>query len=175
MFFSLVNKIPFIECDTSKRKLLKIFIIGAVMYVILHYYMITKQNVMTNKIMKYLYYVVLIDLGIAYFLSKKNTAKNNTQQQNQYSPEQLKAIQMQRMLQLQQMQLQQAQQQLLQQEQPPQEEKSEHKGLFKKKEEKKEEEEEEQKEQAKETKKKVVEKSDTETCLPIYMGKNKSE
>ena len=91
------------ENDKSDRKILKIFVIGSVLYVLLHYYLYMNggSSSMIDKVKQYLYYVMGADFCIAYFLSsqKKSSDENNDETQG-YSPEELQRINYQQMEQM---------------------------------------------------------------------------
>lgn len=100
MVYTLISKLPFMENDKSDRKILKIFVIGSVLYVLLHYYLYMNggSSSMIDKVKQYLYYVMGADFCIAYFLSsqKKSSDENNDETQG-YSPEELQRINYQQM------------------------------------------------------------------------------
>jgi hypothetical protein len=75
MFYTITSKIPFIS---EKNNLLLIFIIGSIAYILLHYYLWSSQQLLiVNKLRPYLYYILLIDLSIAYYLLKSNIKASN--------------------------------------------------------------------------------------------------
>lgn len=183
MFFTLAGKIPQIDSDNSKRKILKIFIIGSVLYAMLHFYVYSAQKSMLfDNIKKYLYYIMVSDFALAYFLMKN---KKDDNQEEKYTPEEIKQIQYQQMCKMQMLhEAQQREQSSDENEQPPQ------KNLFKKKinsekknkeetKNKKEKESKESKEEkeskesnaSKKSAKKIKKQSDecSDTCIPVYV------
>jgi hypothetical protein len=193
MFYAIASKIPFIESDKSKRKILKIFIIGSVLYVLLHYYLYSSPiNGMLSTVKQYLYYLMFADFGIAYFLSSQSVQEENEEdsddgQLNEYTPEQIRAIQMEQMRRAQsyQMEMQRQQMAMMQQNNDGNNDEAvnSNKSPFVKKKEKdsvpvadkkSSEKEKSQEGVKKENEKKVVKKSEegTDTCIPVYMGKN---
>lgn len=122
MLYTLASQIPFIAPDNSNKKLLIIFIIGSVLYVLLHYYLYTSPaNDMLEQVKKYIYYVIPVDFGVAYFLMSRNKNKNNEEKKQEnpdgYSPEEIKMIEMEnvrRMQMAQQMEMQRRQQMAMQ-------------------------------------------------------------
>jgi hypothetical protein len=84
MFFSLASKLPFITSDNSDKKLLKVFVLGAVFYVMLHYYLFSgKRMEILDKFKNYIYYVMPIDLALAYFLCKTSIVEDKTKENNE--------------------------------------------------------------------------------------------
>jgi hypothetical protein len=78
MFYTLASRIPLISNSKSDGKFLKIFIIGSLAYILLHYYLYSGERwFLFEKLKTYLYYVMTIDLAIAYFLSKWNTPQED--------------------------------------------------------------------------------------------------
>lgn len=133
MFYTIASKIPFIS--GGKNGFLTIFILGSLAYVILHYYLWSSPQLdIVDKMKSYMYYLIFIDLAIAYFLSR-GYVSNDEQEEGGYSNEEKKEIEdsimelkksrqvdadtyRNRMLQMQQEQLAQAQyEQQLQQQQ----------------------------------------------------------
>ena len=73
MFYTLASRIPLISTSKSKKFLL-IFVVGSIAYVLLHYYLYSGERFdLLNKLRDYLYYIMALDLGVAYFLSKFST------------------------------------------------------------------------------------------------------
>ena len=71
MFYTLAG-ITFAQ-DNSRRKILKIFLAGSVLYVALHYYMYTSNseymnNAMMQRIKQIIYYLMAMDFIVAYYL-----------------------------------------------------------------------------------------------------------
>src|SRR3989344_591394 len=104
MFYTIISKIPFFANDSSKYKMLKIFIIGSVIYVILHYFLYSEMldNIsISEKLKQYLYYIMSFDIACAYMsLATPIPCENNNENyandandENGFSPEQIKAIQ----------------------------------------------------------------------------------
>jgi hypothetical protein len=90
MFFTIASKLPFIDGD---KKLVKMFIIGAILYTLLHYYLFSAPRMeLLDRYKQYLYYIMPFDFGIAYYLTKQSKSQD---EQNKYTPEQIKIMQMQ--------------------------------------------------------------------------------
>jgi hypothetical protein len=71
MFYIISSRIPIISSDKTNRKYFKLFVSGAVSYVLLHYYLNKEvRNGMVEKIRKYIYYVMIVDFAIACILLK---------------------------------------------------------------------------------------------------------
>lgn len=71
MFYTLISKIPLISGDRTNKKFFKIFIFGSIAYILLHYYLHSgKNNEIMEKIKAYLYYAMVVDLMMAYYLSR---------------------------------------------------------------------------------------------------------
>ena len=71
MFYIISSRIPLISSDKTNRKYFKLFVSGAVSYVLLHYYLNKEvMSGMVEKIRKYIYYVMCIDFAIACVLLK---------------------------------------------------------------------------------------------------------
>lgn len=114
MFFTLVGK-TIIKQITSPRDYLTIFLIGIVGYVILHWYLhVEKRNGVVEKIREYLYYAMVIDAIVAYFVLKyapinkqaDDSKEQNDEKEVEYTPEQkLFLIQKMREARLQQLKL----------------------------------------------------------------------
>jgi hypothetical protein len=80
MFFTLASRIPLISGDKSSKKFFKIFIIGSIAYILLHYYLYSGERfAFLEKIKSYLYYVMVIDLIVAYFLSKSSSSEEENE------------------------------------------------------------------------------------------------
>lgn len=73
MFYTLVSKLPIISNDKSDKKFFKIFLLGSVLYILLHYFLhLKKRNEIVEKIKKYIYYVIGLDLMFAFFMSRRS-------------------------------------------------------------------------------------------------------
>ena len=99
MFFTIISKVPIIADDNSSSKMFKIFVIGAILYILLHYYLfIGDRGEIINKYKNYIYYVMGIDFAIAYALSimsssndeeeEEDDEKKQKNNQNEPTPEQ---------------------------------------------------------------------------------------
>ncbi|ATZ80890.1 hypothetical protein BMW23_0844 [Bodo saltans virus] len=99
MFYTLISRLPFITNDNSDTKLLKIFVLGSVIYILVHYYLFSQdRGDMLNIVKPYLYYAMAADLGIAYALTKLfGSSDESPQIGDGYSQEQLQEIQQQQM------------------------------------------------------------------------------
>jgi hypothetical protein len=59
-----------IASDKTPRKLFKLFLIGSVLYIVLHYYLYSAdRGEMLSKVRSYLYYAMAVDILVAYSLS----------------------------------------------------------------------------------------------------------
>jgi hypothetical protein len=66
MFYTLSSRSSLITGDSSSRKYFRIFLVGTVMYILLHYYLHTKElGFITEKLQHYLYYIMASDYLIA--------------------------------------------------------------------------------------------------------------
>ena len=45
MFFTIISRLPIINTDTTNRKYFKMFIAGAVLYIVLHYYLFSNSKI----------------------------------------------------------------------------------------------------------------------------------
>ena len=69
MFYTILSKLPVIQ--DSNKKILMIFILGSLFYVLLSYYLYSdKRSDMIEKFKPYFYYLMVVDFGLAYFLTK---------------------------------------------------------------------------------------------------------
>lgn len=76
MFYTIISNLPFIKSDTGSRKILKIFIIGSILYALLHYFLFQQEQIfILEQFKKYLYYMIAIDFGIAAFISSQPIEK----------------------------------------------------------------------------------------------------
>lgn len=91
MFYTLVSRIPMIS-NFKTNKFLIVFILGSLAYIVLHYYLFSGKNYdIVDTIRGYIYYVITIDLIIAWFLTRMTTDNscdddepdNYTQEQRQ--------------------------------------------------------------------------------------------
>ncbi len=99
MFYTLASRLPYIVNDNSNSKFLKIFILGSVLYVLLHYYLFSaNRGDMMNMVKQYLYYAMVADLGIAYALIKLFGGTSEQVNKNEYSKDEMEEIQKQMQL-----------------------------------------------------------------------------
>jgi hypothetical protein len=92
MFYTILSRIPQISTHTSERKYLIIFILGSIVYTVLHYYLYSHTDFL-NNVKKYLYYVMGIDFAIAYCLTKYYSTSNEPETDDgSYSDEQRQLI-----------------------------------------------------------------------------------
>jgi hypothetical protein len=85
MFYTIISRIPQVYNNNNKNKLAYIFIIGSVVYVILHYYLFTINNNLTiDKLKMYIYYAILFDFIclLTMFYFKKNNISNDNNNNN---------------------------------------------------------------------------------------------
>lgn len=96
MIYTIISRLPFIANDNSGNKILKIFVIGSVLYIILNYYVQiqTNDNNIINTLKQWFYYAMAADFAIAYISSYLFPGQEQeTTQKQKYSPEQIKEIQ----------------------------------------------------------------------------------
>jgi len=82
MFYTITSRLPFILSDNTPRKLFKIFLIGSICYIILHYFLYLKvEGNILLKLRQYIYYIMGADFVLAYLLGKlwKSSNKYNNQ------------------------------------------------------------------------------------------------
>ena len=96
MFYTLISQTPFINNDISSKKILKLFLIGSVLYILLHYYLFSAPRGFLDKYKRYIYYVMAIDFVTAYILTsifgnsaekeyaKQVAMRNKLQQQEEF-------------------------------------------------------------------------------------------
>ena len=76
MFFTLLSKILF--KSTNRRSYFYLFVSGAILYIILHYYLnCAERGALLQKLNSYLYYVMTIDFVIGCYLVKGKEEKSN--------------------------------------------------------------------------------------------------
>ena len=69
MFYTLATRIPILSGQSNN--FLTIFIVGSVGYKLLHYYLFSgEHNALLEKLKSYLYYLMVVDLIVAYLVSK---------------------------------------------------------------------------------------------------------
>jgi hypothetical protein len=126
MFYTIVSRIPFILNDKSNSKLLKIFILGSVLYILLHYWLNrNSRGSLIDKYKGYLYYIMMVDFTVSYFLLKLSkpiveTNEEEEEEENSIKQKQLLLNQMQQYKQMEEMQkLQQLQAQQSQDKETP--------------------------------------------------------
>jgi len=98
MFYTITSKIPFIENDNSKTKIIKLFAIGSIMYVMVHYYI--NSNPMPDiveKYRKYFYALMVVDLAIAWFMISRNNQQSE-EDDDEPTPEEIQMMQQQQMM-----------------------------------------------------------------------------
>lgn len=78
MLYTIVSRIPVFVNDKSSRKYAKIFMIGAICYIIIHYLLFSFcKGELANKLKNYIYYIIIVDAGIAYLLDKVLSVTDN--------------------------------------------------------------------------------------------------
>jgi len=71
MFYIISSRIPLISSDKTERKYFKLFIVGSLLYVALHYYLNNEiRTGIPEKLRKYIYYIMGVDYSIACILLK---------------------------------------------------------------------------------------------------------
>ena len=130
MFYTLASRVPLIS-NSSNRKFFKIFLIGSIIYILLHYYLyLSERWFVLEKLKPYLYYVMVVDLAVAYFMIKWNNSSEydldeDKQSESGYTKDQKMEIEknLQELRKMQSTQVEQHRQKLL-----PSQEMSEHLG-----------------------------------------------
>ena len=134
MFYIIASRLPLVYSDSTKRKYLKLFILGSIIYLCVHYYLFLEiRTGLLENIKSKLYYVMMIDFGISLiltrFLSKPKVIDEEEDDENMVElqdsqdkllielEERKKYLAMQQQLQAQQQLQLQAQQQQQQQQQ----------------------------------------------------------
>jgi hypothetical protein len=71
MFYIIASRIPLVYSDTTNRKFLKIFILGSLLYIFIHYYLhLEVRSGIIDKIKSKLLFVMAGDFAIACTLAK---------------------------------------------------------------------------------------------------------
>jgi hypothetical protein len=71
MFYIIASRIPLVYSDTTNRKFLKIFILGSLLYICIHYYLhLEVRSGIIDKIKSKLLFVMAGDFAIACALAK---------------------------------------------------------------------------------------------------------
>ena len=71
MFYIIASRIPLVYSDTTNRKFLKIFILGSLLYICIHYYLhLEVRSGIIDKIKSKLLFVMAGDFAIACTLAK---------------------------------------------------------------------------------------------------------
>lgn len=74
MFYTLASRIPLVSGDKTSKNFLKVFIVGSILYVYVHYYLYSGERwYVLEKLKSYLYYVMILDFIITYIIMKWNT------------------------------------------------------------------------------------------------------
>lgn len=77
MFFTIISRIPALASEDT-NKFLKIFIIGAVLYLLCHYYLFSMEATgLLVNVKKYYYYLMGADFVIAYLATTFLTSKKD--------------------------------------------------------------------------------------------------
>ena len=88
MFYTLISKLV----SRESLSLFKVFLFGSILYILLHYYLYSFNTItFLDQYKSYLYYVVLLDLGVSYYMiksSKHSSHKSsNEDSEKKYSKE----------------------------------------------------------------------------------------
>jgi hypothetical protein len=71
MLYTIISRIPVFVNDKTSKKYAKIFMIGAICYIIIHYLLFAFcKGDLAGKLKNYIYYIIIVDAGIAYLLDK---------------------------------------------------------------------------------------------------------
>lgn len=91
MFYTLVTKM--LVTKNKRNSFLKIFIIGSIAYILLHHYFYSvSRGELADKIKKYIYYLMMIDLAIAFLLYKWFSPTEPEEKNSVYSDDQANSI-----------------------------------------------------------------------------------
>jgi hypothetical protein len=78
MFYTIVSRIPYI-ISTNSKKFFKIFLLGSILYILVHYYLFSGvYNAVFEAIKHYLYYIMGADLIVAFIWSKLSRKSPDT-------------------------------------------------------------------------------------------------
>jgi len=79
MFFTIISRIPFFLDNQTNKKYLYIYVIGAICYLIVHFYLFSCcTGQIATKIKSFIYYIIICDLVIAFLLDKILNRDKNT-------------------------------------------------------------------------------------------------
>lgn len=71
MFYIIATRLPLVYSDTTNRKYLKLFVLGSIIYLCVHYYLFLEERTgLLNKVKSKLYYVMIADFAVAMVLTK---------------------------------------------------------------------------------------------------------
>ena len=84
MFYTIISRLPVITQDKSDKKFFKIFLTGSIIYILLHHYLYSMNKItFLDQFKGYLYYAMIVDLFVAYFLTKNlNDSENNDNEES---------------------------------------------------------------------------------------------
>lgn len=86
MFYTLISKLPILS-NQSNRKFLKVFILGSVMYLLLHYWLYSDVRFeFLEKLKGYIYYVMCVDMCVGWWFSRAEPEEES--EDKSYTPEQ---------------------------------------------------------------------------------------
>lgn len=78
MFYTIISRIPMISHSKSKQKFLQVFLLGSLVYILLHYYVNSgERHEFFESIKPYIYYWMAIDLALSYFISQWDAPEKN--------------------------------------------------------------------------------------------------
>ena len=87
MFYTLISKLPIIS-NNSNRKFLKVFILGSVLYVLLHYWLHSDTRPeFVEKLKGYLYFVMLVDMCVGWWFSRPTIESDDDAGEKKYTPD----------------------------------------------------------------------------------------
>lgn len=95
MIYTAISRIPFLASDNGSSKMFKVFLMGSVLYVILHYYLFSaSRGAMLDKFKSYLYYGMAADFAVAYIWATMFRAETdkNTEDDKKFSESERQAI-----------------------------------------------------------------------------------
>jgi len=85
MFYSLGTRISFITGNNTGNVLLRVFIFGSLLYLVLHYYLYSDNNrwEVVDKMKHYIYYAMFVDFVISYLLLKWNAPSSSSEENSE--------------------------------------------------------------------------------------------
>lgn len=93
MFYSLISKIPYLTESVKDYRMFKVFLVGSVLYLVLHYFLYSGYMVNINY--KWLIYpIMIIDFSIAYWLLSAVNSKEQGERERREIARDLETLRM---------------------------------------------------------------------------------